>query len=199
MVQLKKKVTLKTKIADSDVKQDLQPKNTAPQEPINNTGGGNKHNLWIFLGIVVLAAILLFVFVGKGKESSVQTNVAQNHVTAKADSIQAAKTEEAAEKVDSTNVEKTDNTLKEEPAKATTEMPSSETNSKQGSKPDVVKEEKKTQTSSVQSINGSLEQKAIAVIRGTYGNGLERKQKLGDEYTVIQNKVNEMYHDGLVD
>ena len=42
MVQLKKKVTLKTKIADSDVKQDLQPKNTAPQEPINNTGGGNK-------------------------------------------------------------------------------------------------------------------------------------------------------------
>lgn len=78
-------------------------------------------------------------------------------------------------------------------------MPSSETNSKQGSKPDVVKEEKKTQTSSVQSINGSLEQKAIAVIRGTYGNGLERKQKLGDEYTVIQNKVNEMYREGLVD
>lgn len=32
MVQLKKKVTLKTKIADSDVKQDIQPKNTAPQE-----------------------------------------------------------------------------------------------------------------------------------------------------------------------
>lgn len=91
MVQLKKKVTLKTKIADSDVKQDLQPKNTAPQEPINNTGGGNKRNLWIFLGIVVLAAILLFVFVGKGKESSVQTNVAQNHVTAKADSIRLPK------------------------------------------------------------------------------------------------------------
>ena len=113
--------------------------------------------------------------------------------------LSAAKTEEAAEKVDSTNVEKTDNTLKEEPAKATTEMPSSETNSKQGSKPDVVKEEKKTQTSSAIPVNGSLEQKAIAVIRGTYGNGLERKQKLGDEYTVIQNKVNEMYRDGLVD
>lgn len=199
MVQLKKKVTLKTKIADSDVKQDLQPKNTAPQEPVNNTGGGNKRNLWIFLGIVVLAAILFFVFVGKDNEASVQTNVAQNHVTAKADSIQPAKTEEAAEKVDSTNVEKTDNTLKEEPTKATTEIPLSESNSKQSSKPDVVKEEKKTQTSSTQSINGSLEQKAITVIRGTYGNGLERKQKLGDEYTVIQNKVNEMYREGLVD
>lgn len=199
MVQLKKKVTLKTKIADSDVKQDIQPKNTAPQEPVNKTGGGNKRNLWVFWGIVVLAAILFFVFVGKDNETSVQTNVAQNPVTAKADSIQPAKTEETAEKVDSTNVEKTDNTLKEETTKATTEMPSSESNSKQSSKPDVVKVEKKTQTSSAIPVNGSLEQKAIAVIRGTYGNGLERKQKLGDEYTVIQNKVNEMYRDGLVD
>ena len=199
MVQLKKKVTLKTKRADSDVKQDIQPKNTVPQEPVNKTGGGNKRNLWVFLGIVVLAAILFFVFVGKDNETSVKTNVAQNHVTAKADSIQPAKTEETAEKVDSTNVEKTDNTLKEEPTKATAEMPSSESNSKQSSKPDVVKEEKKTQTSSAIPVNGSLEQKAIAVIRGTYGNGLERKQKLGDEYSVIQNKVNEMYRDGLVD
>ena len=199
MVQLKKKVTLKTKRADSDVKQDIQPKNTVPQEPVDKTGGGNKRNLWVFLGIVVLAAILFFVFVGKDNETSVKTNVAQNHVTAKADSIQPAKTEETAEKVDSTNVEKTDNTLKEEPTKATAEMPASESNSKQSSKPDVVKEEKKTQTSSAIPVNGSLEQKAIAVIRGTYGNGLERKQKLGDEYTVIQNKVNEMYRDGLVD
>lgn len=199
MVQLKKKVTLKTKRADSDVKQDIQPKNTAHQEPVKNTGDGNKRNLWIFLGIVVLAAIFFFVFVGKDKEISVQTNVAQNPVTAKADSIQPAKTEETTEEVDSTNVEKTDNTLKEEPTKATAEKPSSESNSKQSSKPDVVKEEKKTQTSSAKPINGSLEQKAIAVIRGTYGNGLERKQKLGDEYTVIQNKVNEMYRDGLVD
>lgn len=197
MVQLKKKVTLKTKRADSDVKQDIQSKNTAPQEPVNKTGGGNKRNLWVFLGIVVLAAILFFVFVGKDNETSVKTNVAQVPVTAKADSIQPAKTEETAEKVDSTNVEKTDNTLKEEPTKATAEMPSSESNSKQGSKPDVVKEEKKLKHQIP--VNGSLEQKAIAVIRGTYGNGLERKQKLGDEYTVIQNKVNEMYRDGLVD
>ena len=49
---------------------------------------------------------------GKDNETSVQTNVAQNPVTAKADSIQPAKTEETAEKVDSTNVEKTDNTLR---------------------------------------------------------------------------------------
>ena len=150
-------------------------------------------------GYSCFGCYIIICFCGKGKESSVQTNVAQNHVTAKADSIQAAKTEEAAEKVDSTNVEKTDNTLKEEPAKATTEMPSSETNSKQGSKPDVVKEEEKNSNIICTINKWQSRTKAIAVIRGTYGNGLERKQKLGDEYTVIQNKVNEMYRKGLVD
>lgn len=45
----------------------------------------------------------------------------------------------------------------------------------------------------------SIEEQAHKVIRGDYGNGLERKQKLGDKYTVIQNKVNEMYREGLVD
>lgn len=199
MVQLKKKVTLKTKISDSDVKQDLQSKDTAPLEPVNNTGGGNKRNLWIFLSIIVLAAILLIVIVGKDKESSVRTDVAQKPVTTKVDSIQSDKTEETTEKVDSVIVKKTDNTLKEEPTKTIAEKPSSESNSKQSSKPDVVKKENKAQTSSAIPVNGSLEQKAIAVIRGTYGNGLERKQKLGDEYTVIQNKVNEMYREGLVD
>lgn len=46
---------------------------------------------------------------------------------------------------------------------------------------------------------GSVEEEATLVIRGVYGNGEERKQKLGAKYPEIQNKVNEMYRDGLVD
>ena len=44
----------------------------------------------------------------------------------------------------------------------------------------------------------SLEEKALRTIRGDFGNGKERKEKLGSEYSVIQNKVNEMYREGLV-
>lgn len=43
-----------------------------------------------------------------------------------------------------------------------------------------------------------IEEMAIQVIRGDYGNGEERKNKLGSEYKVIQKRVNEMYRDGLV-
>ena len=45
---------------------------------------------------------------------------------------------------------------------------------------------------------GTLEEKAKDVIRGNYGNGEIRKQKLGDQYAEIQSKVNEMYRNGLV-
>lgn len=38
----------------------------------------------------------------------------------------------------------------------------------------------------------SLDDKALAVIRGRYGNGLERRERLGDEYVVIQTRVNEI-------
>ena len=47
-------------------------------------------------------------------------------------------------------------------------------------------------------LSGSIDEKAIMVIRGDFGNGEERKNKLGSEYTVIQNRVNEMYDLGLV-
>ena len=55
-------------------------------------------------------------------------------------------------------------------------------------------------TPAVQSttLSGTLEEKAKDVIRGNYGNGEVRKQKLGDQYAEIQGKVNEMYRNGLV-
>lgn len=197
MVQLKKKVTLKTKKVDSDIKQDIQSKDTASQEPVKNSNGGNKRNLWIFLGIIALVVILSFVFLGKNKGSKSQLPKDNGGTVVKIDSIKP--TEDNTETTDSISVTKEDSALKKDSVNLTPEKSSNEDNSAIGSTTNVAKDELKPQNSSSEPLNGSLEQKAIAVIRGTYGNGLERKQKLGNEYTVIQNKVNEMYRDGLVD
>lgn len=44
-----------------------------------------------------------------------------------------------------------------------------------------------------------IEKMVLKVIRGNYGNGQERKDKLGDEYNEIQSKVNEYYrNNGLL-
>lgn len=50
-----------------------------------------------------------------------------------------------------------------------------------------------------ESISGTLEEKAKRAIRGDFGNGQIRKDRLGDEYAEIQNKVNEMYRNGMLD
>ncbi len=54
------------------------------------------------------------------------------------------------------------------------------------------------QPSTAQVPSGSVEETALDVIRGIYGNGLERKKNLGDRYAEIQSKVNEMYRNGQV-
>jgi hypothetical protein len=50
-----------------------------------------------------------------------------------------------------------------------------------------------TSEASTMMTSGSIEEKARQVISGAYGNGLDRKSALGDEYSVIQAKVNEIY------
>lgn len=40
---------------------------------------------------------------------------------------------------------------------------------------------------------GSIDDKVNQVLRGVFGNGWERKQALGEEYAIIQAKVNELF------
>ena len=47
-------------------------------------------------------------------------------------------------------------------------------------------------------VTGTVEEEAREVIRGKYGNGDVRKRNLGDRYAEIQSKVNEMYRNGQV-
>ena len=47
-------------------------------------------------------------------------------------------------------------------------------------------------------VDGDVETNARRVIRGDYGNGQVRKNRLGSSYSEIQGRVNEMYRQGLV-
>lgn len=50
--------------------------------------------------------------------------------------------------------------------------------------------------SSAVAVSGDVEQEALNVIKGMYGNGQVRKDKLGAEYQKIQNRVNELKRQG---
>lgn len=53
-------------------------------------------------------------------------------------------------------------------------------------------------TNTIVQVSGNIEENARLVIRGVFGNGQERKNKLGSAYSEIQGRVNEMYRQGLV-
>lgn len=46
--------------------------------------------------------------------------------------------------------------------------------------------------------NGTVEEEALKVLQGAYGNNPERRRILGANYEAIQKRVNEMYRKGLV-
>ena len=54
----------------------------------------------------------------------------------------------------------------------------------------------KQTSTSVSTSNSSVEEKAMQVWDGVYGNGTERKSKLGSDYKAVQKRVNEMYRNG---
>lgn len=51
--------------------------------------------------------------------------------------------------------------------------------------------------SSIVNISNDVETEALKVIRGDYGIGQERKDKLGEKYQTIQTRVNELKREGL--
>lgn len=65
------------------------------------------------------------------------------------------------------------------------------------SKPAATQNTKPSSSTSVP-VSGDVEENARRVIRGDFGNGQERRDKLGSSYSEIQGKVNEMYRQGLV-
>lgn len=60
------------------------------------------------------------------------------------------------------------------------------------------KQEVNPPPTNIQMVHSELEQEALSVIRGNYGNNPVRRRKLGDRYQEIQDRVNQMYREGKV-
>jgi len=187
-VELKRKVTLKRKGEPSKL----------PDPP------KSKWWMWLILTGVVVVAIFLVVkiipFGNGGKpptievakpESSQTMNAAVGTPEPAPQSTTQSPTTPVAEPVtvnnQSNQATSSPATPSESPS-ATTSGTSNTQNNQSVTRP----------TNTSVSPQGTLDEKALRVIRGDFGNGEERKQKLGSEYLAIQQRVNEMYRSGSV-
>lgn len=232
MVEIKRKVTLRTKTSQPEEKpatevtpevqlsasqQEPTPTPPPPTEPTTNAKGSKGGVNWKeWLAAFVLATLL---WGGYHLYSNSQGNDADTTTVAKTDSTDAQK--------DSTQTAQADSTTKVKPeadgnnvatetanetaaegssvSKATT--PSSNTSAnnttantttdQQTASTDNLGTSSTTEPTAAEPAN-SVQETAKDVIRGTYGNGVTRRHRLGSRYEEVQKRVNEMYRQGLI-
>lgn len=182
MVELKRKVTLKTK--NSSIEENEEP---IGQNPIPTN---SRKKPIVGLAALIVVVIAGFVLFGNNQSTGKSDAIVTDSLTK--DSVQKDST-----LADSLKKENSSVVSNEESNNKETEDIKDEMQSKASVPVDTnVKSQQESNTES--SSMGSVEAKAKQVIRGIYGNGSVRKQKLGSDYAEIQGKVNEMYRNGLV-
>lgn len=185
-IKLKHKVQLRKKVEEPEVSNnnggiDINPSPT-PNKP------KLKAWLWILLGVIVLGVIGYMLFsksndkVAETPEQEIET-VAEFSVPTDTIAIEDADIEGVApndgNEVANTSDTKNSNVVD---TPATVDNTSTVPSSTQVNKPNV---------------SNDVEAEAMKVIRGDYGIGQERKDKLGSKYLAIQSRVNELKREGI--
>ena len=215
MVTIKRKVTIKTKTAQEETPVAVENSNVTlrrkqpvvASEPVpkpispNQTPAKHANTGKIWGGIAITAAILVGVyFLGFNRND----NTGDNHVSTPTE--QTTPIGETTQLGANEQIETSDTATRREGTAADNNSEttaSSKDNENPVSTQSQVTQQKQDVTSiaSVATIpmSDNVEENARRVIRGDFGNGQERKDKLGSAYAEIQSKVNELYRQGLVD
>lgn len=195
--------------------------NGSNEEDNSPTGAGKTNGGKIIIGIVAAAAILIGIYFFAIKDNGGDINVGST-------AERVAQTEEATESGNSEIADETNANAESATTNAETPKPSdvnktptateegnvpttakvdekkadrhsaNETPSAQPAKPSLPKQTTTTSQEFSTPINDDVEENARRVIRGDFGNGQTRKDKLGSSYSEIQGRVNEIYRQGLV-
>lgn len=197
MVQLKKKVTLKKKVLDENPpleenlvkesapkKEDIRKENPPLEENTITENSPKKNYKWLYFVLILLLLLGGYYWLGNNNSTDDSEKV----------ELTAPSEVEQATPIDSTESVKEDSVKSENGEGLDESTLPSETQTKDSAKNSPAETVKNHGFSS----SANVEQKALEVIRGVYGNGNERKSILGEQYTDIQNRVNEMYRNGLV-
>lgn len=201
MVQIKRKVTIKKKISQEEkpILNGNHDEGTVQTSLPKEKSKSNKIIGGVILAAVIVAGIYFFGL----KEDSTAVNEDANPVEQVATTDNTSKNQEidiveGGDRQDNIHHEDVDVPVEADQTTAdaskVTGIQSAEKQQRESVSPSQVP----TSSLSAISSQGSIEGKAKQVIRGEFGNGQERKNKLGTAYNEVQSKVNEMYRSGLI-
>lgn len=189
-VKLKHKVQLRKKVEEEPqpvVAPKPEPTPTPTPEPENTK---SNRQIWWVVGVIILCIIGYFLFSKSGKEQPAQP---ETEVIEEVSAIEGV--DEATDQPEVVQ----DEANAEEAFKASqTEQPAEDPKAgAQAPVTNVVPEQTQQKATESTSISNDVEAEAMKVIRGEYGIGQERKDKLGAKYQPIQNRVNELKREGV--
>lgn len=181
-VRIKRKVTLRRKTVEADPAPAVeQPVPVSVQRPKSKAG------LWGVMALLAVGVVgAAFYFLTPKEGSAAKT--AQAVETAKeaantAETVETAKevenTAEAAEAIETAKKAETHPAEVAEAANAL-KSPVAETSAESGAV-----------------VSNDIQTEAMKVIRGDYGDGQERKNRLAAKYSTIQTRVNELKREGV--
>ncbi len=187
-VKLKHKVQLRKKLEEPEVsgnngsiEPDLTPTPT-PNKP------KSKNWLWILLGVIVFG-VIGYIFFSKSGDKAAETSDQEAEVVVApsepTDTTIVEGTE--GEEIAPENDNEVANNLETQSSDAV-ETPATVDNTSNGTPSTSV---------NVPNVSNDVEAEAMKVIRGDYGIGQERKDKLGSKYQTIQSRVNELKREGI--
>lgn len=174
-----------------------EPQSTATVNPVNPTPSEqqqkkNKKWPWLILAIVVIILLIWWLLPGKSTDfEPVIEEETIEEVTTPADSTEKVSENAEIPVGDETKEENVNNDETSAASEPVVNTPVAT------SVPVTSQSTINTNDSNASSlVSNDVEAEAIKVIRGEYGIGQERKNKLGNKYEAIQRRVNELKREG---
>ena len=188
-VRLKHKVQLRRKVDDSKLadKSSIENSTTRP----TSDAPKSRKMIWLIIGVIVLCFLGYFIFSKPDNDGQkpvvVEDKTEVENISVPSDTTNSKEAvKEGVGETESEVVENSNNNVDESTAMVESVKPT-ETTTIDNAKTSV----------RTTNVSNDVEAEAMKVIRGDYGIGQERKNKLGDKYQTIQNRVNELKREGL--
>lgn len=185
-IKLKHKVQLRKKVEEPDVSDNngsIAPDPTPTPTPNKPK---SKNWLWILLGVIVLG-VIGYIFFSKSGDKAAETSDQKGEVVVAPEPTDTIIVEgTVGEEIAPENDNEVANTSDTKNSNVV-DTPATVDNTSNGTPSTSV---------NVPNVSDDVEAEALRVIRGDYGIGQERKDKLGSKYQSIQSRVNQMKREG---
>ncbi|MBD5329294.1 MAG: hypothetical protein HDS03_05345 [Bacteroides sp.] len=159
--------------------------------------------LWALIGIAIVLAFLGMLFLNRGSKEEGADTIQSETVLSSADSVATADdsavavvSEAVASDSQNSNVVDQAVAAGSEVAANVAETATKAADAAASKATETAAKVTETASNAASSVSGSIESEALNAIRGEYGNGIVRKEKLGTSYSEVQSRVNEMKRAG---